>query len=171
MTIGTIFGSFALGIWITIYLTRRAKRIWLKVAAATLLSLATLVATILLIIAAYSLRDKVLFIAPARPDCSDKIEVYVTEFWQAGQTYSLNIGKSEFAISESFLFDKNIYNRKLRGEYCCTSDSCRVEFKLDNKDTTFFISPRKTKRLTVGSYGDGTILVGTDENKDFWVIM
>ena len=150
-------------------LTRKTQRRWLKIVVATLLSLASFVVTVLLIATVYLLRDTLLFIAPATPDCGNKIEVYVTEFWQAGQSYSLNIDKSEFEITESFLFDKNIYNRKLRGEYCCTSDSCRVEFKLDNRDTTFFISPRRTKRLTVGSYGDGTILVGTDENKDFWI--
>jgi hypothetical protein len=170
LTIITILGSLTLGLWTTIHLTKKAKKKWSKIFVATVLLAMTLVTTAGLFATALLLRDRMLFIAPAI-DCNDKIEIYVAEFWKAGQSYSLNIENTEFEISETYLFDREIYDRKLRGEYCCKLDSCKVIFKLDDQDTTFFISPRKTRRLTVGSFVDKKFLVGTDEDKRFWIIM
>src|SRR6187549_2517867 len=122
LAIITIVGSLTLGLWTTIHLTKKAKKKRFKMIVAILLSVLTFVVTAGLFAAALLLRDRILFIASST-ECNDRIEIYVAEFWKAGQSYSLNIDNGEFVISERFLFDREIYDRKLRGEYCCTQDS------------------------------------------------
>jgi hypothetical protein len=170
LTITTILLSLTFGLWTTISMTKKAKSRGSKIGVAVLLVILTFVLTIALIPTTLFLRDKMLFIKSTE-NCNEKIQVYVGQYWKAGQSYSINIDDGQFEASEEFLFDRKVYDRKVKGEYCCEKDSCKVQFRFDSKDTTFYISPTKTKRFFVGSSIDKEFVVGTDENPNFWVIM
>lgn len=154
-----------------IALTKKTKTKGVKIVVATLLSILTLVIASALIPAVLFLRDKLLFVDSTTENCNEKIEIYVGQYWKAGQSYSIDIDDGQFGVQEKFLFDRLLYDRKLKGEYCCAKDSCKVQFRVDNMDTIFFVSPAKTRRLYVGSSINNEFLVGTDENEDFWIIM
>jgi hypothetical protein len=171
LTITTILSSLTLGLWTTVILTKKMKTKGLKVTVALTFFILTLMLTLVLINTVYLLRDKMLFVESTNEDCGDKINIFVGQFWYEGQSYTLDIEDGQFEVSEKFLFDRFVSERKLKGEYCCTKDSCKVQFRFDSKDTTFFISPNKTKRLYVGSSINKEFVVGTDENENFWVIM
>lgn len=151
-------------------MTRKAKSRGSKIGVATFLVILTFVVAIALIPTTLLLRDKILFIKSGE-NCSEKIQIYVGQYWKAGQSYSINIEDRQFETSDEFLFDRQVYDRKMKGEYCCEKDSCKVQFRFDSKDTTFYISPTKTKRFFVGSSIDKEFVVKTDENPNFWVIM
>ena len=138
---------------------------------ATISFILTLVVTLAAINVVYFLRDKMLFIESTADTCDDKINIFVGQYWYEGQSYTLSIEDGQFEVSEKFLFDRLVSERKLKGEYCCSKDSCKVQFRFDQRDTTFFISPKKTRRLYVGSSIDKEFVVGTDENSNFWAIM
>jgi hypothetical protein len=171
LTITTILSSLTLGLWTTALLTKRMKTKGLKVIVALTFFILTLVMTLGLVKTVYFLRDKILFVESTADSCDDKINIFVGQFWYEGQSYNLDIEDGQFEVSEKFLFDRFVSERKLKGEYCCTKDSCKVQFRFDGKDTTFYISPTKTKRLSVGSSINKEFVVGTDENENFWVIM
>jgi hypothetical protein len=171
LTITTILFSLTFGLWTTVSLTKKVKSRGSKIAVAILLVILTFILTVALIPTTLFLRDEILFIKSTTENCNEKILVYVGQYWKAGQSYSINIEDGQFEASEKFLFDRQVYDRKAKGEYCCIKDSCKVQFKFDSKDTTFYISRTKTKRLFLGSSIDNEFVVGTDENPNFWVIM
>jgi hypothetical protein len=154
-----------------VLLTRKMKTKGSKVIVALISFILTLVMTLVLINTAYFLRDKILFVESTTENCNNKINIFVGQFWYKGQSYALNIEEEQFEISEKFLFDRFVSERKLKGEYCCTKDSCKVQFRFDSRDTTFFISPSKTRRLYVGSSIDREFVVRTDESQYFQIIM
>ena len=81
------------------------------------------------------------------------------------------IEDGELEQSENFWIGMSRGKYKKIASYCCIKDSIKVKFTLDDSDTVFYISPKKTKRLLIGSYFDGSILVATDENSDAWIKM
>jgi hypothetical protein len=120
-------------------------------------------------------RLKLLAIIIAAVSCESKcdhpIDIFEGASFKKGQKYVLTIGEDELKRSENFLIGMSRGKYEKIGSYCCKKDSVKVQFTLGAHDTVFFISPKKTKRLLVGSYFDGNILVATDENPDAWIKM
>lgn len=109
--------------------------------------------------------------ASCKPNCERSIDIFEGANFNKGQKYTLTIGDAELERSENFWTSMSRGKYKKVAGYCCKKDSVKVKFTLDNSDTVFYISAEKTKRLLVGSYFDGTILVATDENPDAWIKM
>lgn len=116
---------------------------------------------VLLIIATVSCKSK----------CDQSIDVFEGASFRKGQKYVLVIGEGEMERSENFWVAMSRGKYKKIGSYCCQEDSVKVRFSLDQSDTIFYISPIKTKRLLIGSYFDGAILVATDANPEAWIKM
>lgn len=104
------------------------------------------------------------------PDCNRQIVIYQGLYFQKGQ-------KVQLSIDDKILFSKTVERDLQRNDlkefktYCCTRDSCRVNFVLGDNDTTFFISPLRTKRLMIGSDIFGKFSVATDDDKGAWMEM
>lgn len=110
-------------------------------------------------------------VVSCKSKCDQPIDVFEGASFKRGQKYVLEIGDGEMERSETFSFPMSRGKYEKIGTYCCPKDSAKVKFSLDTVDTIFYISPGKTKRLLVGSYSDGTILVATDANPDAWIKM
>ena len=103
-------------------------------------------------------------------NCKRQISIYLGLYFQKGQTVVLSID-DEVVLTEEFHAEVQRNDLKQIDTYCCSKDSCKVEFVLGNKDTLFFIFPDRTKRLMVGSDIFGNFSVATDEDKRAWIKM
>lgn len=101
-------------------------------------------------------------------NCGRQIVVYQGRYFQEGQRFELSID-GELLASEKFEKGFQSNEPEKIKTYCCMNDSCKVKFILGDNDTVFYISPRRTKRLKVGSDIDGNFAVATDENKRAWI--
>jgi len=103
--------------------------------------------------------------------CKTKIIIYEGLYFEKGQSYRIEID-GQLIKSKSFARDEiRGQNFNVIENYCCNGDSCQVKFTLEKKDTLFYISPTKTKRLLVGSDINGDFSIATDQNRDAWVRM
>jgi|GEM_PF-6434114 hypothetical protein len=104
--------------------------------------------------------------------CKNEISILEGLYFKKGQTYKIEIEDREFKNEEQFSRTEiRGQNFNEIGKYCCLKDSCKIKFSLDGKDTVFYISPLRTKRLMVGSDVYGNFSVATDEDKDAWTKM
>lgn len=160
----TILASLSLGLWITIRLARKVVNMGLRIVVSILLGLMTLVTTLLLIPTNLYLRDKLTYKQVTNPNCDRATTIHVGQYWRSGQSYTLDIENGAFNVSADIIVDQLVSEDKLIGEFCCSADSCRIRFTLDNKDTIFYFNPNDTKRLYVGSSIDREFVVLTNEN-------
>jgi hypothetical protein len=103
-------------------------------------------------------------------NCKQEIAIYQGRYFQKGQNFELSI-EDKLLLTEKFQTELQRNEIKKIQDYCCIQDSCKVKFTLGNNDTTFYISPNKTRRLKVGSDIYGKFSVATDENKRAWIEM
>jgi ribosomal protein L21E len=104
------------------------------------------------------------------PNCEQPIVIYQGLSFQEGESIELSID-DRILLSESFEKGFQGNDAKVIETYCCLKDSCRVRFLLGDKDTTFYVTPTKTKRLIVGSDTYGGLSVATDLHARAWVKM
>lgn len=107
-----------------------------------------------------------------KTECKNEIVIFEGLYFEKGQSYKLEIENGDLVKSETFS------KTQIRGQnfneidsYCCKVDSCKVKFTLDSKDTVFYISPKKTRRLLIGSDINGNFSIATDENRNAWIRM
>lgn len=103
-------------------------------------------------------------------DCKQEITIYQGRYFQKGQSFELSID-NKILLAEKFENELQRNDLKKIEDYCCVKDSCKVKFILGKNDTTFYISPSKTKRIKVGSDIYGKFSVATDENERAWIQM
>lgn len=108
--------------------------------------------------------------ASCAPKCKTEIAVYKGLYFKTGQSIELVIDDRTL-LKEEFTADWQSNDLKEIDAYCCTKDSCKVKFVLENDDTVFYVSPHKTKRLMVGSDVYGKFSVATDEDTRSWIKM
>src|ERR1700749_18887 len=95
-------------------------------------------------------------------NCDSYIDVYEGSKFKKGQEYILDIESGDYKKSETFWANMSRGKYEKLTTYCTAKDSILVKFTLDKRDTSFYISSKKTHRLLIGSYYDGTILIATD---------
>ena len=113
----------------------------------------------------------ILLMSNCKPKCDASIDIYEGSRFQKGQRYSLSIENGELEKSQSFWAEMSRGTFQKLDSYCISKDSIKVQFTLDGRDTVFYVNRSKTKRLLVGSYFDGAIMVATDENPEMWTKM
>jgi hypothetical protein len=102
--------------------------------------------------------------------CERNVEIFRGPAFEAGQKYKVLIDGREI-MSERFLLSVSSGEYVKKEDYCCNSDSCRVEFILDDHDTLFYINPSRVTKFVVGSDLHGRPAVATSENHDAWIKM
>ena len=105
-----------------------------------------------------------------RQHCEKNVVIYQGLYFQTGQKFELKINDDVIA-SEKFEDGYQSNELTIIDDYCCNSDSCKVDFILGEADTSFYIYPSRTKRLMVGSDINGKFSVATDEEKRMWMDM
>lgn len=98
----------------------------------------------------------------------NEIHIFQGRHFDSDQSYQLIIDDGKYIRDISFKNDYRASKFKRLKSYKTDQDSVEVYFKLDNKDTTFVISPSHIDSLLVGSTAYGEIYIGTDQQKSIW---
>lgn len=95
------------------------------------------------------------------PD-SNKLDVYIWNIFKAGEKISLDIRNGDYhyqrTFSERFVREKHY----LLTSYCMTGDSVKIQYKSNNRDTSFYVQ-KSVRRIVFGISMYGNPIIGTHD--------
>jgi hypothetical protein len=97
------------------------------------------------------------------------IQIYQGIYFSPGDHVNLNLGEGALVWNDKFNVAYKKRKYKLIAEFCCKEDSCQVTYRINDRDTTFYIDPGKTKRLMIGSNSKKALIVATDAQTMAWI--
>ncbi len=97
------------------------------------------------------------------------LKVYHGSYLPVNSWVSINIDDGTYIWRRYFLLGYLDDTERLLVEYCPVSDSIKINFRLNLKDTTFYLKSDSHWQLGLGSNDEREFSIGKSDDIDYWI--